>query len=179
MKTLYFTGIGSRQLPTELFDSIIKLSANISEMGFVLRSGGADGADSAFERGVDLVNGKKDIYLPWKNFNQNKSVLFDVSDEATKLAESIHPAWGECSRGAKLLHSRNCYQVLGSELQEPSCFVVAWTPDGKNRGGTRTALVLAQRHNIPIFNLFDDMDNKIEQINDLAERIITLHKAVH
>ena len=43
--------------------------------GFVLRSGGADGADTFFEIGCDMSNGLKEIYLPWNNFNNNLSQL--------------------------------------------------------------------------------------------------------
>jgi len=46
-----------------------KIAQRMSEKGFVLRSGGAKGADEAFENGA----GEKEIYLPWRGFRDNPS----------------------------------------------------------------------------------------------------------
>ena len=51
--------------------------------------------------------------------------------------------------------------MLGQSLDQPADFVLAWTADGcegeatrsRQTGGTGTALVLADRLGIPIFNL--------------------------
>jgi hypothetical protein len=157
----YFTGIGSRACPIELKSIIFDLCKRLVDKGYILRSGGADGADSFFEEAYDQLKGTKEIYLPWKNFNDNKSELFKVSKEALELASTIHPVWSYCSFGAKKLHGRNCYQVLGYDLKTPSEFVICWTLDGKKAGGTRTAIVLAEKHNIPVYNLavLKNLDN--------------------
>jgi hypothetical protein len=129
--------------------------------GFILRSGGAPGADTAFEEGVR--NGAKEIYLPWRGFNGNSSLLFEpaVDDGAMELAATLHPAWGELSPAAKKLMARNSRQILGASLSQPVSFVVCYTPDGceseaeRNRktGGTGQAIALADRHGIPIVNV--------------------------
>lgn len=149
------TGIGSRQTPTEVCELITQASIEIAKQGWTLRSGGADGADSAFEAGWDFVPACKEIYLPWKNFNK-KQGIWDIPKAAQEMAATIHPAWHACSHGARLLHARNCCQVLGLTLDQPSDIVVCWTMDGKLKGGTRTALVLAAQHNVPIINLADE-----------------------
>lgn len=77
-----YTGIGSRETPYEILQLMKELARLMSEC-FILRSGGADGADSAFESGC---SGLKEIYLPWKNFNNNTSSLYRISPEATTLA---------------------------------------------------------------------------------------------
>jgi len=48
---LFYTGIGSRNLPPEYFTYFKEVEFYLSQMGFILRSGGADGADTAFEEG--------------------------------------------------------------------------------------------------------------------------------
>ena len=107
------------------------------------------GADLAFEKGAK----NKEIYLPWKGFNENESPLYNTSKEAFNIAEKLHPNWPACRQGAKKLHARNIHQVLGKDLKTPSAFLVCWTPKAELVGGTRTALVLAQENDIPIFNL--------------------------
>jgi hypothetical protein len=42
---------------------------------------------------------------------------------------------------------------LGGDLKTPSSFLVCWTPNGEDVGGTRTAIVLARKNNIEILNL--------------------------
>jgi hypothetical protein len=99
--------------------------------------------------------------LPYKGFNGNPSPLFGVGPKALALASTVHPVWEDLDRGSRVLHARNCYQVLGRQLNKPSEFLVCWTPDGcesgamrsRVTGGTATAIVLAERYNIPRFNL--------------------------
>ena len=107
-----------------------------------------------FEIGCDRVNGKKEIYLPWKNFNSNKSnLIFDDDIEAINIAKKYHPAYNGLSQGAKRLISRDSYQVLGKDLKTPSKYIICYT-DGT--GGTSQALRIAEdiQINIPIFNLY-------------------------
>ena len=126
----------------------------MAKQGYILRSGGADGSDNAFEIGCDRANGKKEIYLPWKNFNGNKSnLIFDDDIEAINIAKKYHPAYNGLSQGAKRLIARNGYQVLGKDLKTPSKYIICYT-DGT--GGTSQALRIAEdiQINIPIFNLY-------------------------
>jgi hypothetical protein len=77
------------------------------------------------------------------------------------MAAETHPKWESLGGGARSLHARNVHQVLGEDLRTPSEFVVCWTPDGceteaersKETGGTATAIVIAYRHNIPVYNM--------------------------
>jgi len=137
-----------------------KIAGFLESKGLVLRSGGASGADMAFESGVkDPSN--REIYLPWKGFNMNYSNLYGVDNAALEMAAKFHPAWDECSTGARELHARNCYQVLGRDLATPSRFIVCWTKGGKITGGTAQAWRIANANNIPVFNLARDKDLRI------------------
>lgn len=158
--TLYYTGIGSRETPKDVLKKFTELGTFLAEKEYVLRSGGANGADASFELGCDLGQGKKDIFLPWRKFNDNQSILYYVSEEAIKLASENHPAWEKVSIGARKLMGRNCYQVLGYSLNKPSEFVVGYTKvvDGKRWGGTSLAMNLADLYKIPVFNFFLDDD---------------------
>jgi hypothetical protein len=149
----YWTGIGSRETPSSISGLMTDIAKFLCETGYILRSGGAAGADSFFEAGV-IDSDKKEIYLPWKGFNGNSSLRHRVTDEALKLASEFHPAWDKLSYGARKLMARNGYQVLGSDLKTPSEFVVCWTKNGKETGGTAQAMKIAKRWKIPIFNLF-------------------------
>lgn len=146
----YYTGIGSRQTPQHILQTIKKLATILNQQGFILRSGGAEGADTAFAEATT----NKEIYLPWPNFNNTTGINVGNCPKARNIAQNIHPAWNKCSQGAQKLHTRNIYQILGKDLQTPSQFIICWTKNGQKTGGTATALTLAEQHHIPIINLF-------------------------
>jgi hypothetical protein len=157
---LYYAGIGSRETPSEVLEIMKKLGQLLAEKGWVLRSGGADGADKAFEEGCDLGKGEKEIFLPWKGFNDNKSTLYFKSKEipdaikqqAFALAEDFHPVWFDLSYGAKCLHARNGLQILGRDLNTPVSAVLFWSKY-VTKGGTSQALRIAAEKGISIFNV--------------------------
>ena len=163
-----YTGVGARSTPAEMLDIIQNVASVLGRQGWVLRSGGADGADSAFEAGCDAVQGAKKIYIPWDGFNgrhqDGQSILtLDQGDRdgAIALVKDAHPAYRILSRGALALHARNAYQVLGLYLDTPSKFLLCYAPVDKYgvpKGGTRTAWMLAQMFDIPCFNLVNDRD---------------------
>lgn len=56
---MIYCGIGSRKAPKHVLDLMTKIGESFAKKGLLLRSGGAIGADTAFERGCDAVKGKK------------------------------------------------------------------------------------------------------------------------
>ncbi len=181
----YYTGIGSRETPEQILALIRKIAHKMAKMGYTLRSGGAEGADTAFADGwgdawsetVDNMMEspyKAEIYLPWEGFNDQHSFtegrLIVKNPKAEVIASNIHPAWDKLGRGAKALHTRNVYQVLGQDLNTPSTYVLFYAePQGMSvKGGTRTAVELARKRGIPVFNLYyldvqERMENFIKE----------------
>jgi hypothetical protein len=143
----FYAGIGSRQTPPDVLDLMTRAARKLRNLGFILRSGAAKGADTAFENGAA---GVAEIYLPWPRFNGNNSPLNQVSEDALNLAAEHHPAWNRLSKAAQLLHARNCYQILGKDLDTPVKFVLCWH---NGSGGTMQAVRLAESLKIPVFNL--------------------------
>ena len=157
----FYAGIGSRKTPKEILELMARIAIKLESLGWVLRSGGAGGADSAFGDAVK----NKIIYIPWDGFDNGtnkiysgKGVVVGSSDQARQMASELHPAWDRCSAGAQKLHSRNIYQVLGEEINPSSYsrFIICWTPNGEAVGGTATAIKLAEQNGIEVFNLADD-----------------------
>lgn len=140
---IFYAGVGSRKTPDNILALFKEISKRLEKNGFVLRSGGADGADKAFETGVIDPNNKEIFYA---NHSTNDS---------ENIAKDIHPAWDRCSSFAKKLHGRNVFQIMGHDLKTHSSFVLCWTKGGKPIGGTATAINLAIKLNIPVFNLGD------------------------
>lgn len=186
---MIYAGIGSRKTPRTIQSLMTKCANQLHNEGFTLRSGGAQGADTAFELGAQL---RKEIYLPWRRFNGNDSHLFQIDQLAYAMARRYHPAWDRCSPAARKFHARNCYQMLGRDLATPADFVLCWTPNGAPVGGTGQALRIADDYQIPVINMAVDgwsvalrelVDNirdeyagAYEQERDAeAERYLTTH----
>lgn len=148
----FYTGIGSREVYGHVIHMAIMIAEELAKFGFILRSGGAEGMDTAFENGCDRVGGKKEIYLPWKGFNNNGSHLYTPSPLAHEYASAFHPNWSNLSIGAKKLHARNSHQVLGFDLETPSRFIICYS---EGTGGTEQALRIARELGISIINLYD------------------------
>lgn len=144
--TMYYAGIGSRTTPQDVCNLMTRLAVSLEAKGYKLRSGGADGADKAFERGVrDTAN--KEIFRPK-----------DATIEAIQLASEVHPAWHHCNDYARRLHGRNSQIILGRNLDVPVKFVICWTPKGNEVGGTALGMRLATKRGITVYNLADGDD---------------------
>lgn len=73
--------------------------------------------------------------------------------------------------------ARNMLQIMGLGLDEPSKFVLCWTPDGcttkegriKKTGGTGQAIAYADEMDIPIFNFQNSKNNEVAFINFFLE----------
>lgn len=153
-----YAGIGSRETPADICDLMRLIATVLEDRGLTLRSGGAGGADLAFEAGTSSDR-SREIFIPWRGFNGSRSPYFPdgrdaaITRQAAEIAEAAHPAWDRCSDGAKRLHTRNVHQVLGLRLDSPVRFVLAWTKDGRASGGTGQAIRIAEARGIPVLNL--------------------------
>ena len=157
---IVIAGIGSRKTPQnvlEIFESFARTaSTGRNGYGAWFRSGHADGADYAFEKGA---REKCVVYLPWDSFNHEQpllgraTALNHIDEAAFKFVLEHEPHAASCSNGVKLLKCRNVFQILGRDMCSNSDLVVCWTPNGEVVGGTGLALKIAKEHNIPIINL--------------------------
>lgn len=184
--------IGSRQLEQkEEYFKDIKLCHNVcmrlAQLGVTFTSGlcelGMDGiAQKAYSQAVDLGLATEDqfeVYVA-DQYNIRRSTLprkhlaiirnKNLIAETERIASEVHPAWDKCNEWARGMHSRNCHQILGYDLQSPVDAVICWTPNGKIQGGTATAIRIALKYNIPVFNLgVKDKDNVLQNIRKFLE----------
>lgn len=158
----YITLIGSRNAPDHILSVAEEIGYQLSQRGWIGRSGGAAGMDSAF---MHKFNPEQSvIYRPDnKQFSGRcvdiHSLPYDIIDQCVSMAESIIPWYEYLDCGSRMLHARNALQVLGDDLKTPSRVVLYWANETKTgfvSGGTRTAVVIARKHGIPTANLNDD-----------------------
>lgn len=176
MNKRFYTGIGSRTISDDIRNQMTELAKSLNN-DFWLRSGNADGADQAFAEGVE--DEKAQIWLPWTSFNKDfkrshpehtykipNSNNFDL--EADESVDKFHPIGSSLVGTSRQFMSRNYRQVRG--LNEPdSEFIICWTFDGTDVGGTGQAIRIANHFNIPVFNLYHlNMDEILKEIIKLG-----------
>ena len=59
-----YAGIGSRSTPEPVLEHMHQVAHAMAEAGWTLRSGAAQGADSAFETGARSARGPREIWIP-------------------------------------------------------------------------------------------------------------------
>lgn len=163
---IVYAGIGSRKTPGHVLSAMRRFGRAAAEAGWVLRSGNARGADSAFEAGCDEADGRKRIFYATQGDaeetgNPNGHHLVAGGPPFLDTVDDFHPAPEKLSGYARRLMARNAAQVFGAHLKRSANVVLCWTPDGiqsghettEETGGTGQALRLAASANIPVINV--------------------------
>lgn len=185
---MIYTGIGSRETPKDILWTMTRIGEGMAKRGHTLRSGRAEGADKAFENGFFLYQKQKqfyykpskadaELYVPQGTYLDNKVISLDSLpplrlQRISKMVKHIHPNPDALTDYAMKLHMRNILQVMGTDLNTPTDFVIYWAKTDKNgipQGGTRTAVVMAHQRNIPTINMAD------KDWNDQFKAILSKH----
>jgi hypothetical protein len=174
--TMTYAGIGSRETPQEVLNKMAEVSKYLESIGYTLRSGGAQGADTAFEKGVLY---KKEIFGGFDSTGpiekavaheihpnligamegaKNKKIRTKLSEGATQ--KEAEKAGERSSWAVENLMARNTNQIFGKNLDTPVDFVLAYDPSGwvgkgprPQKGGTLQAIDMASRKGIPVINM--------------------------
>lgn len=145
----YYAGIGSRKTPVNILHLMTHVAKYMRDLNWVLRSGAAEGADTAFENGAGDL---KEIFTASSQLPQ----------QAMDTVDKYHPAPSYLTPYVRKLMARNAMQIFGAEMNTPVSFVICWTPDGANgttipttrkSGGTGQAIRIAAANDIEVLNL--------------------------
>lgn len=194
MSRLRIALIGSRELEkNKMYEGDIKICYNVclrlAQLKIQFTSGlcelGMDGiAQKAYSKALDfgwIDESYFEVYVAeQKNIDRsplpNKHLVKvrnkDLIESSEELARGVmgDSHWNNCNDWSRGMHSRNCHQILGCDLQSPVDAVICWTPNGKIQGGTATAIKLAMKYNIPVFNL--GCEDKKTVYNDIKAFLV-------
>jgi hypothetical protein len=165
LKNKFYAGIGSRDTPEHIQNLMREIATLLERRKYTLRSGGALGADLAFEGGV--IKNKEIFYKESYRINDGYYVEYDDYDLefATKILKQYHPSYKPGgskikNKAAIALLTRNTFQIFGvGTVTENSEFVICYTQDGAetvttyDTGGTGQAIRIAYDYGIPVYNL--------------------------
>lgn len=124
----------------------------------LIRTSGSRGLDSF----VDYAKCNKEIYIPWQNFNDYRTLSGDdntiircptVTDESMRILDSS--LLGELKEKFRKIDNRLVYGILGKNLKDPVDIVIINNVCSKELPTTSSALVerIAINEDIPTINL--------------------------
>jgi hypothetical protein len=178
----YYTGVGGRDAPV-LYLVVLALFAREMKKRYILRSGEASGCDYAFSYGSDgegelylpwkgfrkssssyfLDNMNPDLVSQAVELLQEEDMAPWLFTKVAKVINGEQVLDFKVSEPVRKLHTRNVFQVLGANLNvdDKSSVLVCYTRDGaishadctSNTGGTATAIKVADRYQVPIYNI--------------------------
>lgn len=193
-KNMTYAGIGSRETSIDIQKEMYKIAKELESLGYVGQSGGAIGADKAFEganqpwekedgtvAGTKEFTRSKSNVTKWAKYSDGKNiaskfVVFkssDSNDKVRNIAKEIHPKKQKLSEKDGLdLHARNTFQVFGKNLDTPVDFVLFYAQEQKDsirpKGGTGQAVEMARLKGIPTINMADK--NWREQLDNVLNK---------
>ena len=165
--------IGSRQTSAPVLAWMEEMGAKLVGAGYILLSGNAPGADQAWARGGNKVNARHvELFLPWEYFEssaidgRNPIRVIRAADATHmrfyEVVKQTHPKWADLTAAGLQLHARNAMLVDMAHIVLGSL-----NPDKPGGGGTGSAFRMAQRRQIPTFNVADALTREM-----ISERIM-------
>jgi len=142
-----YTGIGSIKTPPVILALMFRIGAKMADRGHVLRSGGAQGADNAFESGCRSASGRSEIFrMP------NKKIQPGILKQSRELGVKFSPQFSAFSKGKQWHLASSGLQVLGEFLDNPSSGIICYYSD--ENSGTSTGTRIADFYKVPVWNLY-------------------------
>lgn len=156
-----YAGIGARATPNNILSIMKRAGYCWAQQGWLLRSGGAHGADSAFQEGCEAGGGYQEIYIPRRGFNdQFASIERGIIVPSRTQMDEADYIMRQCGvtppeKYADLFR-RNVFQIIGLDFKSPARFVLFWAPindRGDPTGGTGASIKIARCYGVPCYNL--------------------------
>lgn len=149
----------------EVFQRLALFSINLRTSGTLgIESIALDAYKKALDEGI-IIPDRIQVFQPWRDYSNiipyaqcYTTVGIGNFDVASNLIRSVHPYWSSASKQTKLQHAKNALIVFGRKLTSPLDALIIYSPvdsNGNIHGNITSAVELANKRNIPVFNLGD------------------------
>lgn len=149
--------VANPDAPDNILSLIGAIATRLEAMGYTLRTAGGNGLEEAFEKTTET----KEVYLPWRNFNNRQSKFTRNMPEANDVVRPFAPSFDTLKPAVQAIIASKAHTVLGKDLKSPIQFLITYTADGCETVGNKTAktgfsgtsIAIASSMRIPVFNL--------------------------
>lgn len=148
---------GNNDAPAEILKKFEEITQKLDRLGYTARVGGFDGIEDTVEKAVT----RKEVHLPWRDFNNKQSKFTFTTDRALHIARQFHPTFDTMKKSVQTFLAKNVRLILGNNVASPALFLLCWTEDGVESIRDRTSrtgfaghpIAIASALNMPVFNL--------------------------
>lgn len=152
-----YVGTGNRDAPQGVLDDMKRLASELEGFGYMLRTGGMDGPEAAFEDGAKEL----ELHLPWRGFNDKQSKFTFTSNQAKGIAAMFHTSFDALKPVIQTFLAKNVRLLLGKDLKSPAMFAIIWSEDGaetlkeksSKTGSAGHVIAIASAMKIPVYNI--------------------------
>lgn len=150
--------VSNIKAPEPIIEKAKQVAEYLRDKPFMLRTGGGNTEiENVFEKSTD----NKELYLPWKNFNQKDSKIFRYDQHICDIARWQQPGYETVPLWQQSFFNRTVGVVLGKDGKSPVRFIIGWSYDSVEHAIHRTAktgfigvaVSVAALLKIPLFNL--------------------------
>lgn len=160
--TKYYAAVGDQTCPSRYYDIITKITRYFESDGYVVRTRGSKGFDEVVDESVE----RKELFVPWRGFEGRTTNTYNPSQDVFDKAAEFHPRWYKLNNRVRRIMASATACVLGPDLKSRSEFVICWTPDAEQGGGTGQSIRVASYYGIPVFDLagmpYDELKNGVD-----------------
>ena len=158
--TIYrpYAGIGNPKAPPNIVAQCKELGHYLSEREFTLRTGGGK---TEVEEAFEDTTENKELFLPWKKFNDKESKICHYDQSVADIAKRLQPGYEGLEFWRQSFFNRTVGLMLGKNGKSPVRLLICWSQDGVEHAKDRTsstgfigiAISAAGLLRIPVFNL--------------------------
>lgn len=112
---MIYTGCGDEKTPEPILNLMFEIGRYQAKRGDILRSGGTEGAQAFFENGCNSEKGEKEIFLPWKGYN-NKHGIICRNVEQVQIAEIVWKDKMMCQSILELVTTGMSFETAASRV---------------------------------------------------------------
>jgi hypothetical protein len=143
--------------PEDVIARVATVIKKLEKQGYTLRTS----INSPILKGLEAQVTRKEIYLPWKDFENHTSELCWSTPRSDAIAQQAQPAYNSLNKGVKKILSMNARVICGNKMVSPCLFLLTWSLDGaENEGNVRSTtgfmghpITIASRLGVPVINL--------------------------
>ena len=110
-----YAGFGAENAPPEVAQLMTEVGEELAYQDFLLRSGGAQGSDEAFENGARLIGGRRRIYLHTDGLRERQDgvdqATADIPERAFQVVKEHRAGWNTLTEAEQRHYTReNFYE---------------------------------------------------------------------
>lgn len=163
----YYAGTGDREVPANIREMLTGYAKKLDSLGYILRTGGGEGCDEAFEAGAK----NKELILPYSRYNnKRKGFIYTRTPGSYNSLKLLRCRSWRIRSYIIPLFERVYFELMGINNEPVSEFLLCYVTNTQHGCGGH-AVRIAKFGRIPVFNIAHEED--IARFDTFLSRLAT------